>query len=48
MRKILYGYTRDDKGNVTSYHPKLVSNVIHSFTGGGWTTDQIIAVIDDR
>ena len=45
IRNILYGYTRDSKGNVVNYHPKEIANVIHTFTGGGWTTDQLIATI---
>lgn len=31
----LYGYTRDSKGIVVNYHPIVVANTIHSFTGGG-------------
>lgn len=45
INKILFGYTRDKKGNVTNYHSKEVANTIHTFTGGGWTTDQIVGVI---
>ena len=45
INKILFGYTRDKKGNVTNYHSKDVANTIHTFTGGGWTTDQIVGVI---
>lgn len=40
--KIL-GYTRDHKGRVVSHHLKDISNTIHTFTGGGHTTDQYIA-----
>lgn len=45
MRRILYGYTRDRKGVVMNYHSKDVANVIHTFTGGGWTTDQFVGMI---
>ena len=44
----LYGYTRDNKkGEILNYHEKDISNVIHTFVGNGWTTDQIVAVIYD-
>lgn len=33
------GYTRDDEGQVVSRHIKNVANTVHTFTGGGWTTD---------
>ena len=45
IRNILFGYTRDKKGVVLNYHPKHVANVIHTFTGGGWTTDQFVGVV---
>ena len=49
MRPILYGYTRDNKkGEILNYHPKEIANTIHTFTGGGWTTDQIVGVIYER
>ena len=48
MRMILYGYTRDHKGVLVNYHPRPVANTIHTFTGGGWTTDQFIAVCIER
>ena len=48
MRLILYGYTRDAKGIVVNYHQKSIANVIHTWTGGGWTTDQIVALIYER
>ena len=46
MTKILepciLGYTRDKKGNVVDYHDKDVANTVHTFTGGGWNTDQFV------
>ena len=46
---ILYGYTRDNlKGEVLNYHRKNISGVIHTVVGGGWTTDQIVAVSYER
>jgi len=36
------GYTRDNKGKVTSYHEKDETNTIHSSSGGGGNTDQFI------
>ena len=43
--RILFGYTRDKKGVVTNYHPKNVANVIHTFTGSGFTTDQFVGMV---
>lgn len=40
----LYGYTRDHMGGVVNYHPIKVSNTIHTFTGNGWNTDQIVRI----
>lgn len=45
MRKILYGYTRDSAGEIVNYHRKSEANTIHTFTGGGGNTDQIIGLI---
>ena len=36
------GYTRDNKGKVTSYHEKDETNTLHSSSGGGGNTDQFI------
>lgn len=43
--RFLFGYTRDKKGMVINYHPVKVANTIHTFTGGGWTTDQFAAIV---
>lgn len=39
----IVGYTRDKQGRVISRHLKDIANTIHTFTGGGHTTDQYIA-----
>ena len=39
------GYTRDNKGKVTSYHEKDEANTLHSSSGGGGNTDQFIKAI---
>lgn len=41
MKKIL-GYSRDSKGFVYDRHVNEIANTIHTFTGGGWTTDQFV------
>lgn len=38
----LLGYTRDDKGNVQSYHKKEIAGTLHTSSGQGGTTDQFI------
>lgn len=38
----ILGYTRDKKGNIVNYHDKDVANTVHTFTGGGWNTDQFV------
>ena len=44
----LFGYTRDHKGEVVNYHKVNASNTIHTFTGGGWITDQIVLIKYER
>lgn len=39
----IIGYSRDKNGDVVSRHLKDVANTIHTFTGGGWNTDQFVA-----
>lgn len=39
--KIL-GYTRDDKGNVTSRHEKEIAGTLHTSTDSGGNTDQFV------
>lgn len=41
----IMGYTRDSKGNVTSYNRKEIANTLHSSTGGGGNTDQFVSGI---
>lgn len=41
----IYSYTRDKHGVVTRYNPRPIANTVHSFTGGGWTTDQFVAML---
>lgn len=36
----ILGYTRDEKGKVTSRHKKDIANTIHTSIGGGGNTDQ--------
>lgn len=48
MRLIHYSYTRDDNGRIVNYHPSPLANTIHTFTGGGWTTDQFVGVVYER
>lgn len=38
----ILGYTRDDKGNVQSYHEKDVAGTIHTSSGNGGNTDQFV------
>lgn len=38
----ILGYTRDDKGNVTSRHEKEVAGTLHTSTGSGGNTDQFV------
>ncbi len=38
----ILGYTRDDKGNVESYHEKDVAGTIHTSSGNGGNTDQFV------
>lgn len=38
----ILGYTRDDKGNVTSRHEKEIAGTLHTSTGSGGNTDQFI------
>lgn len=38
----IIGYTRDDKGNVQSYHEKEMSGTLHTSSGSGGNTDQFI------
>lgn len=38
----ILGYTRDDKGNVQSYHEKDVASTIHTSSGNGGNTDQFV------
>lgn len=38
----ILGYTRDDKGNVTSRHEKEVAGTLHASTGSGGNTDQFV------
>lgn len=45
MKRFL-GYTRDKKGNVTKRTVHDVANTIHTFTGGGWTTDCFVIEIE--
>lgn len=44
MKRFL-GYTRDKKGNVVRRHVQRVANTVHTFTGGGWTTDCFVIEI---
>lgn len=39
----IVGYTRNCKGHIVRLHLKDIANTIHTFTGGGHTTDQYIA-----
>ena len=39
----IIGYSRDKNGDVVSRHLKNVANTVHTFTGGGWNTDQFVA-----
>lgn len=39
----IIGYSRDKNGDVVSRHLKEVANTVHTFTGGGWNTDQFVA-----
>lgn len=39
----LYGYSRDHKGKIINYHRVSVSNTIHTSSGSGGNTDQIVA-----
>lgn len=38
----ILGYTRDDKGNVQSYHEKEIAGTIHTSSGSGGNTDQFV------
>ena len=38
----ILGYTRDDEGNVQSYHEKDVAGTIHTSSGNGGNTDQFV------
>lgn len=38
----ILGYTRDDKGNVTSRHEKEIAGTLHTSTGCGGNTDQFV------
>lgn len=38
----ILGYTRDDKGNVQSYHEKDVAGTIHTSSGNGGNTSQFV------
>lgn len=38
----ILGYTRDDKGNVKSYHEKEIAGTIHTSSGNGGNTDQFV------
>ncbi len=38
----ILGYTRDDKGSVTSRHGKEIAGTLHTSTGGGGNTDQFV------
>ena len=38
----ILGYTRDDKGNVTSRHEKEIAGTLHASTGSGGNTDQFV------
>lgn len=38
----ILGYTRDDKGNVTSRHEKEAAGTLHTSTGSGGNTDQFV------
>ncbi len=38
----IIGYTRDDKGNVTSRHEKEIAGTLHTSTGSGGNTDQFV------
>lgn len=38
----ILGYTRDDKGNVTSRHEKEIAGTLHTSTGSGGNTDQFV------
>lgn len=40
------GYTRDSKGNITSYHEKEDCNTLHSSSGQGGNTDQFIKTLN--
>lgn len=38
----IIGYTRDNKGNVQSYHEKDVAGTLHTSSGSGGNTDQFV------
>ena len=38
----ILSYTRDDKGNVESYHEKEIAGTIHTSSGSGGNTDQFV------
>lgn len=38
----ILGYTRDDKGNVTSRHEKEIAGTLHTSTGNGGNTDPFV------
>lgn len=38
----IIGYTRDDKGNVQSYHEKEIAGTLHTSNGSGGNTDQFV------
>ncbi|MDE6346438.1 MAG: DNA cytosine methyltransferase [Muribaculaceae bacterium] len=38
----ILGYTRDDKGNVTSRHEKEIAGTLHTSIGSGGNTDQFV------
>lgn len=38
----ILGYTRDDKGHVTSRHEKEIAGTLHTSTGSGGNTDQFV------
>lgn len=38
----IIGYTRDNKGNVQSYHERDISGTLHTSSGSGGNTDQFV------
>lgn len=41
----LFGYSRDYKGKIINYHRVFVSNTIHTSSGSGGNTDQIVVMV---